>query len=314
MSEPNHLQVLKPDEKADVLIQALPWLRRFSGVIVVIKYGGHAMIDLDLRRAFVEDVHFLRQVGLKPVIVHGGGPQINEMLERLRIESRFVAGLRVTSDEALDVVRMVLTGKVQRELVNLINADEACAVGISGEDGGLLQGRRQRPVVAGVETDIGRVGDVVEVDPAPVLNLLSAGRIPVVSSLASDIGDPGHVLNVNADTAASALAVALEAAKFMIATDVEALYADWPDRSTIIRHLGAGDALRLVDSVGSGMKPKLEACARAVLGGVPQAHMFDGRLKHALLLEVFTTEDMGTMIWPQGKVPAHLVPWEFDDD
>jgi len=300
MSVSQAVERLGPHQKAEVLIQALPWLRRFAGAVVVIKYGGHAMIDEELRRAFVEDVHFMHQVGLKPVIVHGGGPQINDMLKRLSIESTFVAGLRVTSEEALDVVRMVLTGKVQRELVNLINAEDSCAVGISGEDGGLLRARRRRPVVDGVETDIGRVGDVVEVDPTAVQNLLMAGQIPVVSSLASDIDDPGHVLNVNADTAASALAVALQAAKFMVATDVDALYADWPNRGSIIRHLTADEAMAMVDSVDAGMKPKLEACARAVLGGVPQAHMIDGRLEHALLLEVFTTDDMGTMIWPSG--------------
>ncbi|MBN9328724.1 MAG: acetylglutamate kinase, partial [Cellulomonas sp.] len=219
---------LRPDQKAEVLIQALPWLRKFSGALVVVKYGGNAMVDDELKRAFAADMVFLRQVGLRPVVVHGGGPQINAMLERLDIASEFRGGLRVTTPEAMDVVRMVLTGQVSRELVGLLNAHGPHAVGLSGEDGGLLQARRRNVVLDGEEVDVGLVGDVVQVNPGAVLDLLDAGRIPVVSTVAPDIEDPTQVLNVNADTAAAALAIALGARKLVILTDVEGLYTDWP--------------------------------------------------------------------------------------
>ncbi|MDO4717451.1 MAG: acetylglutamate kinase [Propionibacteriaceae bacterium] len=299
----SQLDTLGPDDKAQVLIQALPWLRRFAGSIVVIKYGGHAMLSDDLRQAFVEDVHFLHQVGLRPVIVHGGGPQISAMLERLAIEPEFVGGLRVTTPAAMDVVRMVLTGQVQRELVSLINAEDACSVGISGEDGGLLRAKRRCTSVQGEPIDIGRVGDVVQVDPQAVIDLLDAGRIPVVSTVAVDIDEPGEVLNVNADSAASALAVALGASKLLILTDVEGLLAKWPDESTRIRRIGVSAAEELMPGVSSGMAPKLEACIRAIRGGVPQAHMINGKLHHSMLVEVFTTEDMGTMVLPDDVCP-----------
>ena len=299
----SQLDTLGPDDKAQVLIQALPWLRRFAGSIVVIKYGGHAMLSDDLRQAFVEDVHFLHQVGLRPVIVHGGGPQISAMLERLAIEPEFVGGLRVTTPAAMDVVRMVLTGQVQRELVSLINAEDACSVGISGEDGGLLRAKRRCTSVQGEPIDIGRVGDVVRVDPQAVIDLLDAGRIPVVSTVAVDIDEPGEVLNVNADSAASALAVALGASKLLILTDVEGLLAKWPDESTRIRRIGVSAAEELMPGVSAGMAPKLEACIRAIRGGVPQAHMINGKLHHSMLVEVFTTEDMGTMVLPDEVCP-----------
>lgn len=298
------LDTLGPAEKATVLIEALPWLRRFAGSVVVIKYGGHAMLSDDLRQAFVEDIHFLHQVGLKPVIVHGGGPQISAMLERLKIEPEFVGGLRVTTPAAMDVVRMVLTGQVQRELVSMINAEDACAVGISGEDGGLLRAQRRLTSVQGEPIDIGRVGDVVKVDPQAVLDLLDAGRIPVVSTVAVDIEEPGEVLNVNADSAASALAVALKASKLLVLTDVEGLLARWPDESTRIRRIGVSAAEELMSEVGAGMAPKLEACIRAIRGGVPQAHMINGKLHHSMLVEIFTEEDMGTMVLPDDVCPV----------
>jgi acetylglutamate kinase len=300
----DHLEILGADEKAKVLIQALPWLRRFSDSIVVIKYGGHAMINDELRRAFVEDVHFLHQVGIRPVIVHGGGPQISSMLKKLAIEPEFVGGLRVTTPDVMDVVRMVLTGQVQRELVNLINAEDACAVGISGEDGRLLRARRRCTSVRGEPIDVGRVGDVVEVDPRAVLDLLDARRIPVVSTVAVDVDEPGQVLNVNADSAASALAVALRASKLLILTDVEGLLGCWPQPDSLIRRIGVSAASELLPTVGAGMGPKLEACVRAIQGGVPQAHMIDGRLEHSMLVEVFTTEDMGTMVLPDSVCPV----------
>lgn len=289
---------LSPQQKSAVLIEALPWLRRFRGTTVVVKYGGHAMLSDPVRHAFAQDIVFLHQVGVHPVVVHGGGPQISQMLEQLDIEPEFVEGLRVTTPEAMDVVRMVLTGKVQRELVNLINAEVACAVGISGEDGGLLRAHQHRARIDGHWRDFGRVGDVVSVDPKAVQDLLLADRIPVVSTVAADAEEPGQVLNVNADTAAAALAVALGASKLLVLSDVEGLYADWPDPNSLIRRISVGEAKTILPRAEAGMLPKLEACIRAVEGGVPQAHLIDGRMEHSMLVEVFTTEDMGTMVLP----------------
>jgi acetylglutamate kinase len=294
----NTLTDLRPDQKAEVLIEALPWLQKFSGSLVVVKYGGNAMIDEDLKRAFAQDMVFLRQVGLRPVVVHGGGPQINAMLDRLGIESEFRGGLRVTTPEAMDVVRMVLTGQVSRELVGLLNAHGPYAVGLSGEDGGLFQARRRTAVVDGQEVDVGQVGDVVEVNPGAVLDLLDAGRIPVVSTVAPDMEDPTQVLNVNADTAAAALAVALGARKLIVLTDVEGLYTSWPDKSSLVRRLRASTLAELLPTLDSGMRPKMEACWRAVTGGVGRAHVIDGRSPHSILVEVFTTQGIGTMVFP----------------
>ncbi|WP_066582176.1 acetylglutamate kinase [Cellulomonas timonensis] len=296
---------LRADQKAEVLIEALPWLQRFNGALVVVKYGGNAMIDEKLKRAFAEDMVFLHQVGLRPVVVHGGGPQINTMLDRLGIESEFRGGLRVTTPEAMDVVRMVLTGQVSRELVGLLNAHGPHAVGLSGEDGGLLQARRRHAVVDGQLVDVGLVGDVVQVNPSAVLDLLDAGRIPVVSTVAPDIDDPTHVLNVNADTAAAALAVALGARKLIVLTDVEGLYTSWPDRTSLVRRIRASELADLLPSLDAGMRPKMEACWRAVEGGVGRAHVIDGREPHSILVEVFTTEGIGTMVLPDDEpVPS----------
>jgi len=293
---------LSAQDKARVLIEALPWLQRFAGAIVVVKYGGNAMVDDRLKAAFASDVAYLRSAGLKPVVVHGGGPQISSMLHRLGIASEFRGGLRVTTPEAMDVVRMVLTGQVGRELVGLINASGARGVGLSGEDAGLFRAERRGTVVDGEEVDLGLVGDVVSVEPSAVLDLIEAGRIPVVSSVAPD--DDGQVLNVNADTAAAALAIALGAKKFVVLTDVEGVYADWPDRSSLLSEIRAGELERLLPTLESGMVPKMEACLRAVVGGVPQATVIDGRVAHSLLLEVFTTEGVGTMVLPdEGTAP-----------
>ncbi|XVX21761.1 acetylglutamate kinase [Actinomycetota bacterium] len=285
--------------KAQTLVEALPWLERFRGALVVVKYGGNAMVDDRLKQAFAEDILFMRYAGLRPVVVHGGGPQIKAMLDRLGLESEFKGGLRVTTPEVMDVVRMVLVGQVGRELVGLLNAHAPLAVGMSGEDGGLFKARRRGAVVDGDEVDIGLVGDVVDVDPAAVQDLLDAGRIPVISTVApeQDAGSTA-VLNVNADTAASALAVALKAEKFIVLTDVEGVYSDWPDRDSLLSQLRARDARELMTRVDSGMIPKLEACVRAVEQGVPQAHVIDGRQPHSLLLEVFTSEGIGTMVLP----------------
>jgi acetylglutamate kinase len=289
---------LRPDQKAEVLIEALPWLQEFAGALVVVKYGGNAMVDDSLKAAFAQDMVFLRQVGLRPVVVHGGGPQINTMLDRLGIRSEFRGGLRVTTPEAMDVVRMVLTGQVSRELVGLVNAHGPHAVGLSGEDGGLFGAVRRWAVVDGRPVDVGLVGDVVEVHPSAVQDLLDAGRIPVVSTVAPDVDDPTQVLNVNADTAAAALAVALGAKKLIVLTDVEGLYASWPDRGSLVERITANELGALLPSLESGMVPKMEACLRAVRGGVPAATVIDGRQPHSVLLEVFTTRGNGTMVVP----------------
>jgi acetylglutamate kinase len=286
-----------PAQKAAVLAEALPWLQRFHGATVVIKYGGNVMLDDQLKRAFAQDMVFLRLAGLRPAVVHGGGPQINAMLDRLGIVDEFRGGLRVTTPETIDVVRMVLFGQVGRELVGLINAHGPFAVGISGEDAHLFTAARRSATVDGEQIDVGLVGDVVAVNPAAVLDIVNAGRIPVVSGLAPDID--GVVHNINADTAAAALAVALGAEKLVMLTDVEGLYADWPDRSSLLSEVTADRLESLLPGLSAGMVPKMEACLRAVRGGVPRAHVIDGRVEHSVLLEVFTPEGVGTMVLPE---------------
>ncbi len=282
--------------KAEVLAEALPWLEQFRGATVVIKYGGNAMTSAQLQRSFAEDVVFLRLAGLRPVVVHGGGPQINEMLSRLGVASEFRSGLRVTTPEVMGVVRMVLTGQVQRDLVGLVNAHGPLAVGISGEDAHLFAARRRRVASDGRELDLGQVGDVTQVRPEFVVSLLDDGFIPVISTIA--LSDDGEVLNVNADTAASALAVALAAQKLVVLTDVEGLFAGWPQRDTLIAEIRAQELEELLPTLDSGMAPKMEACLRAVRGGVQRAHIIDGRVAHSLMLEIFTSEGIGTMVRP----------------
>jgi acetylglutamate kinase len=281
--------------KAAILTEALPWLERFHGKIVVIKYGGHAMSDPELQRAFAEDVVFLRYAGLRPVVVHGGGPQISAHLDRLGMSSEFRGGLRVTTPETMDVVRMVLVGQVNGDVVNLINDHGPRAVGLSGEDGGLLTAERHPGYVGGQAVDLGQVGDVVAVDPATVHALLDAGRIPVIATVAR--GRDGRSYNVNADTAAAAVAVAVGAEKLLLLTDVDGLYRDWPAGAEVISELDAAELRELLPRLRSGMIPKMEACLRAVEGGVPRAHVLDGRVAHALLVEVFTDEGIGTMVY-----------------
>jgi acetylglutamate kinase len=284
------------EDKAAILIEALPWFERFHGTTVVIKYGGNAMTDPQLQRAFAADVVFLRYAGIKPVVVHGGGPQISAMLGKLGIESEFRGGLRVTTGEAMDVVRMVLVGQVGRELVGLINEHGPFAVGLSGEDARLFTAVRRHAVVDGEPVDVGQVGDVAAVDTSAVDDLIAAGRIPVVATVAPDAD--GVVHNVNADTAAAALAVALGARKLVVLTDVPGLYTNWPDTSSLTSQIDAGALEKLLPSLQSGMVPKMEACLRAVQGGVPAAHVVDGRVPHSTLLEVFTSEGFGTMVVP----------------
>ena len=296
--------------KAATLIEALPWLERFHGETVVIKFGGHAMTDEALCFAFAQDVVFLRYAGLRPVVVLGGGPQISEHLGKLGIQSTFAAGLRVTTPETMDVVRMVLTGQVNREVIGLINRHGPFAVGMSGEDANMLTAARAQATVDGAPVDLGQVGEIQTVDPGAVRALIADGRIPVISSVAR--GSEGEVLNVNADTAAAAVAVALGAAKLVLLTDVAGLYADWPARggadaadgvaverpSEVISRLDAAELAAMLPRLGGGMIPKMEACLTAVRGGVPQAHVLDGRLPHAILLEIFTDSGIGTMVVP----------------
>ena len=294
-------------DKASTLIEALPWLAQYAGKVVVIKYGGNAMINDELKHAFAEDIVFLRRCGVRPVVVHGGGPQISAMLKRLDITSEFRGGFRVTTPEAMDVVRMVLVGQVGRELVGLINAHGPFAVGMSGEDGGLFTAKRRGTVVDGEDVDLGLVGDVAKVNPAAVLDLIEAGRIPVVATVAPD--KEGAVHNVNADTAASALAVALGAERLVMLTDVAGLYADWPNDESVITQITASELHELLPSLESGMRPKMEACLRAVNGGVHRATVIDGRVQHCLLLEIFTDDGIGTMVMsdPAPETPTKHV-------
>jgi acetylglutamate kinase len=290
-----NVETLPTQLKAQVLAEALPWLKQLHSKVVVIKYGGNAMTDDTLRRAFAADMAFLRNCGIHPVVVHGGGPQITAMLRRLGIDKGdFKGGFRVTTPEVLDVARMVLFGQVGRELVNLINAHGPYAVGITGEDAQLFTAVRRSVTVDGVATDIGLVGDVDQVNTAAVLDLIAARRIPVVSTLAPD-GD-GVVHNINADTAAAALAEALGAEKLLMLTDVEGLYTSWPDRDSLVSEIDTATLAQLLPTLEAGMIPKIEACLRAVAGGVPSAHVIDGRVKHCVLVELFTDEGTGTKV------------------
>jgi acetylglutamate kinase len=286
-------------QKAAILTEALPWLEQFHGKTVVVKYGGNAMTDDKLKQAFAEDIVFLRYAGVRPVIVHGGGPQISSMLDRLGIETEFRGGLRVTTPEAMEIVRMVLVGQVGRELVGLVNQHGPFAVGLSGEDAGLFTAERRGATVDGATVDIGLVGDVVNVRPEAVVDLIDNRRIPVVSSVAPD--EDGQVHNVNADTAASALAIALGAEKLVVLTDVEGLYRDWPASDEIITEIQADELAATLPTLASGMVPKMEACLRAVRGGVSRATVIDGRVPHALLLEIFTDQGIGTQVHPSTK-------------
>ena len=280
--------------KAAILAEALPWLKQLHDKIVVVKYGGNAMVDDALKTAFAADMVFLRNVGIHPVVVHGGGPQISAMLKRLGIAGEFKGGFRVTTPEVLDVARMVLFGQVGRELVNLINAHGPYAVGITGEDAHLFTAVRRSVSVDGVDTDIGLVGDVEEVNTDAVRDLIAAGRIPVVSTIAPDAD--GVVYNINADTAAAALASALRAEKLLMLTDVEGLYTRWPDRESLVSEIDTATLATLLPTLEEGMVPKIEACLRAVAAGVPSAHVIDGRVEHCVLVELFTDQGTGTKV------------------
>jgi acetylglutamate kinase len=282
--------------KANALVEALPWLKSFSGRTVVVKYGGHAMTSPELQAAFAEDIVFLRYAGVRVVVVHGGGPQITAHLEKLGVASEFRGGYRVTTPETMQVVRMVLVGQVNSDVVGDINAHGPFAVGLSGEDAHLFTAERRGVIVDGEPIDIGLVGEVVDVQPAILHALLDEGKVPVVATVAR--GEGGEIFNVNADTAAAAVAVALGAEKLVVLTDVEGLYADWPSSDEVISSLTADELEQLLPGLTTGMVPKMEACLRAVRGGVPRAHVLDGRVAHSLLLELFTDEGVGTMVVP----------------
>lgn len=256
-------------------------LEALRGEIVVVKYGGNAMTDDTLKKAFAADVVALRDAGVRPIVVHGGGPQISAMLTRLGIAGEFKGGFRVTTPEVLDIARMVLFGQVGRELVNLINAHGPYAVGLTGEDARMFTAVRRTVDVDGAQTDIGLVGDVEHVDTALLLDLVTAGRIPVVSTIGPDAG--GVVHNINADTAAAAVAEAMGAETLLVLTDVEGLYTRWPDRDSLIREIDTATLTQLLGDLEEGMVPKMEACLRAVKAGVPSAHVIDGRVEHCVL-------------------------------
>ena len=275
--------------KAETLIESLPWLQKFHGKTVVVKFGGNAMVDAELQRAFAEDMAYLRWIGIKPVVVHGGGPQISARLEELGIESEFKDGFRVTTPEIIGVVRDVLRNDISAALAQLIEAAGAGTVVMSGEDANLFR--------AEVFGDVGLVGEVTQVNPRIVFDALDAGKVPVISTIAPDAA--GQLLNVNADLAASALAIALGAEKLMVLTDVPGLYSDWPNRDSLVSEITASELEELLPTLESGMIPKMQACLQAVQGGVPQAHVIDGRTPHSILLEIFTQTGFGTMVLPE---------------
>ena len=281
----------RPPTKADVLVEALPYIQRFRGRVVVVKYGGAAMTDPDLANLFAQDVVLMRSVGMRPVVVHGGGPQIGQLMKRLGKQPEFREGLRVTDADTLDIARMVLVGKVNRDIVSAINVHEPLAVGLSGEDAGLITASARHP-------DLGYVGDVDAVNPAILERLLAEELIPVVATIGSDL--EGQAYNINADTAAGAVAEALQAEKLVYLTDVVGVLRDVDDPDSLITTATADELAKLVHDgvLTGGMIPKITSCSRAVRNGVSHAHILDGRVPHALLLEMLTPEGIGTMVTP----------------
>jgi len=285
--------------KTAVLIESLPWLKQFHDSIIVVKFGGNAMVDEKLQRAFAEDMAYLHFAGIRPVVVHGGGPQISARLAELGIQSEFRGGYRVTTPETIGIVRDVLSGQISHELAGMIDEHQPdLAVTLSGETQNLFGGRRRGAVVDGELVDLGLVGDVVTVDPAVVLDAVAAGKIPVIASIAPDLDEAGQSLNINADSAASALAVALGAAKLVILTDVAGLYRDWPNRDSLVSIIDTAELTALLPSLESGMIPKMTACLEAVAGGVAKAAIIDGRTPHSILVEIFTQSGIGTEVVP----------------
>ena len=282
--------------KAGTLIESLPWLQKFHGKVVVVKFGGNAMVDEALQKAFAEDMAYLRWVGIRPVVVHGGGPQISARLAELGIESEFRGGFRVTTEETITVVRDVLREQISAQLAQLIQESGAETAIMSGEDANLFRAEKTVLDTAEGPVDIGLVGEVTQVNPRIVLEALEAGRVPVISTVAPTTS--GELLNVNADLAAAALAVALGAEKLMVLTDVPGLYSDWPNRDSLVSEITTGELETLIPNLESGMIPKMQSCLKAVQGGVPTAHVIDGRTPHSILLEIFTVTGVGTIVLP----------------
>ncbi|MEN9992853.1 MAG: hypothetical protein RLY83_423 [Actinomycetota bacterium] len=282
--------------KAETLIESLPWLKQFHGKTIVVKFGGNAMVDDALQQAFAEDMAYLRWIGIRPVVVHGGGPQITARLAELGIESEFRGGFRVTTPETIDVVRDVLRLTISARIAGLIEFAGAKTQVMSGEDANLFRAEKTILDSEDGPIDIGLVGEVTLVNPRIVFDALEAGRIPVISTVAPDAS--GQLLNVNADLAASALAVALGAEKLMVLTDVPGLYANWPNRDSLVSEINVAELRELLPSLESGMIPKMQACLQAVEHGVPRAHIIDGRTPHSILLEIFTKSGFGTMVFP----------------
>ena len=280
--------------KAETLIESLDWLREFHGRIVVVKFGGNAMVDEALQTAFAQDMAYLRFVGIKPVVVHGGGPQITARLAELGIQSEFRTGFRYTDEETIGVIRDVLRNQVSRQLAELIEASGAQTVVLSGEDDNLFRAEKVTASTPDGEVDLGLVGEVRTVNPRSVLQAIDAGKIPVISTVAPTVF--GELLNVNADLAASSLAVALGAEKLMVLTDVPGLYADWPKLDSLVSEITVSELRELIPALESGMIPKMQACLEAVEGGVPKAHIIDGRQPHSILLEIFTESGVGTQV------------------
>lgn len=282
--------------KAETLIESLPWLQDFHGKVVVIKFGGNAMVDQQLTKAFAEDMAYLRFVGIKPVVVHGGGPQITARLAELGIETEFRSGLRVTTPEVMNVVKDVLRNQISAELANLVEAAGAKTVVLSGEDSNLFRAEKTTSDLAGSPLDVGLVGEVTQVNPRVVLEALATGVVPIISTVAP--GSDGPLLNVNADLAAASLAVALGAEKLLLLTDVAGLYSNWPNKDSLISEIRVAELTELMPQLESGMIPKMQACLNALAGGVPRAHIIDGRAPHSILLEIFTSSGVGTLVLP----------------
>ena len=280
--------------KAETLIESLDWLREFHGRIVVVKFGGNAMVDEQLQLAFAQDMAYLRFVGIKPVVVHGGGPQITARLAEIGIESEFRAGMRYTDEKTMTVVRDVLRNQISKNLATLIEESGAQTVVLSGEDDSLFRATKVKGQTSEGEVDLGLVGEVKTVNPRAVLQALDQGKVPVISSVAPS--NSGQLLNVNADLAASALAIALGADKLMVLTDVPGLYANWPEIDSLLSEISVEELTELMPKLESGMIPKMQACLRAVQGGVPKAHIIDGRQPHSILLEIFTKAGVGTQV------------------
>jgi len=275
--------------KAQTLIDSAPWIREFQGKVFVVKFGGNAMVDDQLQQAFAQDIAFLNLVGIKAVVVHGGGPQITSRLSELGMKSEFIDGLRVTPPEAIEVVRDVLLNQISTPLAEMIEKAGAKAAVFNGETNGLF-------IASITRADLGLVGEVVSVEATTVLKSLEAGSIPVISTVAPD--GAGQLINVNADLAAASLAVALKAEKLVVLTDVPGLYSDWPNKESLVSELTATELEELLPDLESGMIPKMQACLNAVQGGVSKAHIIDGRVPHSILLEVFTPSGIGTLVLP----------------